>query len=77
LNSIVEVIGRIYTTKVTVKDKQNEGQTKDIMQRRLWIAPHASYDTGYRSDFALPDFIKSPTIGKLTSLILTGSEKGE
>jgi hypothetical protein len=73
INSIVEVIGRIYTTKVQVKVK-GEKEPQDRIQRRLWVGPHEMYDTGYRSDFELPDFIRRPTIPKLTSLLLTGEE---
>lgn len=65
LNAIVDCIGRIYVVKVDVKDV-----TK--LQRRLWIAPTDPYDTGYRSDFELPNYLKNPTIPKLGQLIRTG-----
>lgn len=72
-NALVEVIARIYTAKAQFKGK--DGMPVEKMQRRLWIAPSTSYDTGYRSDFELPDFIKNPTLPKLTQLMLTGSER--
>lgn len=65
VNSIVDVIGRLYIVK------DDEGKT----ERRLWIGESLKYDTGYRSDFTLPDYIRNPTAVKLTRLIRTGSEK--
>lgn len=72
-NAIVEVIGRIYTTRVDVP-KQGGG-TREIMQRRLYIGLHERYDTGFRSDFKLPDLIQNPTLPKLVNLMLTGKAK--
>jgi hypothetical protein len=74
INAIVEVIGRLYVARITVKLKG--GGTAERMQRRLWIGLHEQYDTGYRSDFVLPDYIKNPTLPQLTSLMLAGTEKG-
>lgn len=68
VNSVVDVIGRIYVVKVD--DPKNEGQTK--AQRRLWVGETVKYDTGYRSDYTLPDMIKLPSIPKLISLMETG-----
>lgn len=68
-NSLVDVIGRLYVVKVKLKG----GKEKD--QRRLWIGPHPNLDTGYRSDFELPPFIKNPTVDKLVNLLHTGKEK--
>lgn len=62
-NSIVDVIGRLYVVNVDGK-----------RQRRLWIAESSKYDTGYRSDFELPEFVKNPTIPKVVRLIRTGKE---
>lgn len=74
INSIVDVIGRLYVVKaerkVRLRDKSIETQT--YPQRRLWIADHANYDTGYRSDHTLPPFVKDPTVEKLTQLIREG-----
>ena len=63
LNSIVDVIGRIYTVKVPGKDGNNE------VKRRLWLAPSVAYDTGARSEYKLPDYLEDPTIPRLVSLI--------
>lgn len=62
-NSIVDVIGRLYVVK------GEDGR----VERRLWIGESLKYDTGYRSDFKLPDFVKNPTIPKMVRLIRTGS----
>ena len=64
-NSLVEVIGRLYTVKVPIKGVEKT-------ERRLWIGIHEKYDTGFRSDFQLPDMIRKPTITKLINLMLTG-----
>lgn len=64
-NSIVDVIGRLYV----VKD-----QATGKAERRLWIGESLKYDTGYRSDFTLDDYIRNPTVIKLTRLIRTGKE---
>ena len=69
VNSLVEVIGRLYVVKVD--DPKNEGETKP--QRRLWVGQSVKYDTGYRADFVLPDMIRMPTIPKLVSLMETGA----
>ena len=63
-NSIVDVIGRLYVVK------NDEGKR----ERRLWIGESVKYDTGYRSDFELPEFVKNPTVPKLVRLIRTGKE---
>ena len=64
-NAIVDVIGRLYVIKT-----QDEPPKK---QRRLWLGESAMYDTGYRSDFVLPDTIPNPTIPKLVHLMRTGT----
>lgn len=64
-NSIVDIIGRLYVVK------NDDGKA----ERRLWIGESIKYDTGYRSDFALPDYVKNPTIPKLVRLVRTGSER--
>jgi AAA domain len=66
VNALNDVIGRLYVVNVANK----EGET--IKQRRLQIGIHDKYDTGFRSDFALPDMIKRPTLPKLVSLMETG-----
>ena len=62
VNSIVDVIGRIYIVKT------DEGKA----QRRLWVGESLKYDTGYRSDFVLPDMIPNPTVPKVVRLMRTG-----
>ncbi|MCA1800007.1 MAG: ATP-binding protein [Actinobacteria bacterium] len=63
-NSLVDVIGRLYVVKLDSEPPKAE--------RRLWIAESVKYDTGYRSDFVLPDYIRNPTIPKLVTLMRTG-----
>lgn len=63
LNSIVDVIGRIYTVKVPGKDGNN------VVRRRLWLAPSVAYDTGARSEYKLPDFLENPTVPRLVALL--------
>lgn len=62
LTSLVDVIGRLYVVRVDEK-----------LQRRLWLAPSAQYDTGFRSEFVLPDHLKMPTVPRLSRLLATGS----
>lgn len=64
-NSIVDVIGRLYVIRDSDTGKA---------ERRLWIGESLKYDTGYRSDFLLPDYVRNPTIPKLVRLMRTGSE---
>jgi hypothetical protein len=64
-NAIVDVIGRLYVVR-TDDDPPKK-------QRRLWLGESAMYDTGYRSDFVLPDTIVNPTVPKLVSLMRTGT----
>lgn len=70
VNQIVDGIGRIYIVKVTGKNSQ--GQEVTVRQRRLWIAPTDKYDTGFRSKHKLPDYVKSPSVDRLTQLIENG-----
>lgn len=63
-NAIVDVIGRLYVVR-------EDGKA----ERRLWIGESLKYDTGYRSDYELPDMLRSPSIPKLIRLMRTGSEK--
>lgn len=67
INSIVDVIGRLYTVRLDHPQKDIK-----VVQRRLWLEPHESYDTGYRSDFMLPAYVKGPTIPKLVQLLREG-----
>lgn len=65
VNGLVDVIGRLYTVKI-------EKEGKQIIQRRLWLEPNVAYDTGYRSDYVLPAYLKVPTVPKLVQLINEG-----
>lgn len=65
LNSVVDCIARIYVVRIETKKGLRA-------QRRLQIGVHERYDTGYRSDYLLPDVIKNPTLPKLVSLMHTG-----
>jgi AAA domain len=64
-NAIVDVIGRLYVVKTSDDPPKAE--------RRLWLGDSVKYDTGYRSDFVLPDHLKSPTVPKLVELMRTGT----
>lgn len=68
VNSLVDVIGRLYVVEVDVRGEMKK-------QRRLWIGESVKYDTGFRSDYKLPDMVKVPTIPKLVKLIREGSVK--
>lgn len=65
INSVVDVIGRLYVVTVDT----SKGPRK---QRRLFIGVNEKYDTGFRSDYVLPDMIKNPTIPKLVRLMHEG-----
>lgn len=68
VNSLVDVIGRLYVAKI----EHPKDPEKMVAQRRLWIGESLKYDTGYRSDFTLPDMVKAPSIPKLVTLMRTG-----
>lgn len=68
VNSLVDVIGRLYVVKVDQDDKT-------VAQRRLWIGESLKYETGYRSDYTLPDQLKNPTVTRLVRLMREGSLK--
>lgn len=65
MNSQAEVIGRIYVVTV-------EGKSGPVKQRRLQIGLHEKYDTGFRSDFKLPDIVKRPSLPQLVALMEQG-----
>lgn len=62
-NAIVDIIGRLYVVRT------EDGKA----ERRLWIGESLKYDTGYRSDYVLPDMVRNPSIPKLVRLMRTGS----
>lgn len=80
VNQVVDVIGRIYVVRGTFTKRFRHPRTGEIIekevehakQRRLWIGPHEMYDTGFRSDFTLPDFIKEPTVPRLVRAMREG-----
>lgn len=74
LNATVDVIGRIYTKSITktIRGRTKSGELVEreqtVIERRLWLAPHESYDTGFRSYRTdVPDFLINPTIADLQS----------
>lgn len=69
VNALVDVIGRLYI--VRLDDPKNVG--KKMAYRRLHIGPSDAYDTGYRSEYKLPDVLKAPTIPKLLKLMKEGN----
>lgn len=80
INSIVDVIGRIYTVRTTVKARDPKDPRKIIerenqLVRRMWLEPHIMYDTGYRSEFVLPPYLQNPTVPKLVHLINEGKTR--
>lgn len=68
VNSIVDVIGRIYIAR-TEKD-----DGKVVRQRRLYIGPHTDLDTGCRSVGKVPKSIANPTVDKLLNTINNATE---
>lgn len=80
LNQVVDVIGRLYVVRgdFTIKRRvMRDGKPvirtiETNTQRRLFVAPHEMYDTGYRSGFTLPDFLKEPTVKSLTRAVREG-----
>ena len=62
VNSLADIIGRVYTVQ------KEDGK----IEYRMWLAPSAIYDTGYRSEYNLPQYLSNPTVPKLIKLIRTG-----
>lgn len=77
VNQVVDLIGRIYVVRGEFERKFKKPgggvitKTENV-QRRLWVGPHASYDTGYRSDFVLPDMIPNPTVSRVVQAMKEG-----
>lgn len=69
VNSIVDVIGRLYISR------RETGEGKIVRQRRLYIGPHTDLDTGCRSVSKVPKSIANPTIEKLISTLTNTSEE--
>lgn len=80
LNQVVDVIGRIYvvrgefeTSKIVLREgKRVRVKTTANAERRLFVAPHEMYDTGYRSGYTLPDYIRNPTVTSLGRALREG-----
>lgn len=80
LNQVVDLIGRIYVVRgefevkrrVKVGDKVVLRTSKTTTQRRLFVAPHEMYDTGYRSGYTLPDFLAEPTVASVGRALREG-----
>jgi hypothetical protein len=80
LNQVVDLIGRIYVVRgdftvkrrVRVEGKIITRETETKLQRRLYISPHEMYDTGYRSGFELPEFLKDPTVASVNRAMREG-----
>jgi hypothetical protein len=76
LNGLVDVIGRMYVVRGDFTRRvRRGGEIVEIdvnKEHRMWIGPHDMYDTGYRSEHDLPDFIRNPTVKSLTTAIRDG-----
>jgi hypothetical protein len=74
LLAMVDVIGRLYTVSTTKTVKLRSGGTKEkeVVQRRMWVGVHPRYDTGFRSDYNLPDYIIDPTVPSLVEYLNNG-----
>lgn len=69
VNSLVDIIGRLYVVKI------DDAAGNPKLQRRLWIGDSPKYDTGYRSEFVLPDYLRNPTVPRLVRLMREGTLK--
>lgn len=76
LNAMVDLTGRIYVVRGNFERKIKVNGKREIeeytKQRRLLIGVDDMYETGYRSDFVLPDVIEDPTVPKLVRALRTG-----
>jgi hypothetical protein len=80
VNSIVDLTGRIYVVKASPEEpfirkvrRNGEVITEEYTrQRRLLIGPDDMYETGYRSEHLLPDYIKNPTVAKVVRALQEG-----
>lgn len=72
--AMVDIIGRLYTVSTTKTVRLRSGGTKEkeVVQRRMWVGVHPRYDTGFRSDYELPDFIEDPTVPRLVEFLNNG-----
>ncbi len=65
VNSLADVIGRIYVAPIELNGVEKK-------QRRLWLGEHPMYDTGARSEYVLPNYLKNPTVPRLLQLLDEG-----
>jgi hypothetical protein len=80
LNQVVDLIGRIYVVRgdFTIKRRVRQGDkivTKEVeskIERRLFVGPHEMYDTGFRSGFTLPDYLREPTVASVNRALREG-----
>lgn len=76
--SMVDLIGRMYIVKGEFVKRGRHPETKEVVekhyteQRRLWVGPHNMYETGYRSQFQLPDYITDPTVPSVIKAMREG-----
>jgi hypothetical protein len=79
LNAVVDLTGRIYVVKGEFTRKvRRKGEVvveEYTRERRLWIGPEEQYETGYRSDHVLPDFIPNPTVVRVVRAMREGVVK--
>jgi hypothetical protein len=68
VNAVVDVIGRLYT--VQIQDPRDPA--KELIERRLWLSPSVKFDTGFRSEYNLPNMLRQPSVPRLEQLIKTG-----
>lgn len=74
INQVVDIMGRLYVKKVKVKNPKTD-KISMKNQRRLYIGIHERYETGFRSDYVLPDEIKNPTVLKVVELMRPSKEQ--
>jgi hypothetical protein len=79
LNAMVDLTGRIYVVRGDFERRvkaDGKWTTEEYAkQRRLLIGVDDMYETGYRSDFLLPDIINDPTVTKVVRALRTGVVK--
>lgn len=76
LNAMVDLTGRIYVVRgeFSRRVKRNGKTTIEeyTKQRRLLIGPDEMYETGFRSEYPLPDIIEDPTVNRVVRALRTG-----
>lgn len=73
LNAMVDMTGRIYVVKGEFTKKvKGKGEVAYTRQRRLLIGVDDMYETGYRSEHELPDYLSDPTVNKVVRAMKEG-----